>query len=146
MTLVYSVVCKKVLLNAFIQYKDFYIKLLKSIKLPITQGIQANVTTFNIEGSSEILWFLQMMGDTPNKSPFTNKHTQYNIKDISPLPVTISSITPCKQHTHLNNCIENVAIGHTLTDRPHGHHFLHFLLLLLLFKLHRYNKGKEVRW
>ena len=52
-------------------------------------------------------------------------------------------------HTHVhtrtsNKCIKKVAIGHSMTDRPHGHHFLYFLLLLLLFKLHRYYKRKEV--
>ena len=50
-------------------------------------------------------------------------------------------------HTHArtsNKCIKKVAIGHSMTDRPHGHRFLYFLLLLLLFKLHRYYKSKEV--
>jgi len=47
-------------------------------------------------------------------------------------------------HIYFNNCIEKVAIGHTLMDRPHGHHFLYFLLLLLLFKLHQHDTRKDV--
>ena len=53
-------------------------------------------------------------------------------------------------HTHKHvyvlqiSALKKVAIGHSMTDRPHGHHFLYFLLLLLLFKLHRYYKSKEV--
>ena len=58
----------------------------------------------------------------------------------------------CKSFTHThrrtyvrtsNKCIKKVAIGHSMTDRPHGHHFLYFLLLLLLFKLHRYNEKEK---
>ena len=91
----------------------------------------------------------KMMGVMPNKSPYKNKTCRKSTRN-SPSQYRLLF---CLQilHTHgrtyvrtSNKCIKKVAIGHSMTDRPHGHHFLYFLLLLLLFKLHRYYKSKEV--
>ena len=89
----------------------------------------------------------KMMRVTSNKSPFTKKTRRKSAKNSPSHYRLLFYLQNLHTHVHArtsNKCIKKVAIGHSMTDRPHGHHFLYFLLLLLLFKLHRYYKSKEV--